>query len=62
MAQDTPSRKVRQDMPNPDEPKLPKYEYQADDTRSFSVSYGSPPKREGKPADQCENKSSLKVF
>jgi hypothetical protein len=62
MAQDTPSRKANQDMPNPDQPKLPKYEYQIDDTRSFSVGYGMPPKRDSKPADQCENKSTLKVF
>ena len=62
MVRDTPSRKASSDMPEPDQPKMPKYEYQPDDTRSFSVGFGVPPKREGQPAEQCENKLTLKIF
>ena len=50
-------------MPDPDQPKMPKYEYQPDDARSFSVGYGERPTRAAKGGDQCENKSGpLKVF
>ncbi len=62
MVANTPLKKAKQDMPEPDQPKMPEYEYQKDDSRSFSVGYGEPPKRDGKIADHSENKSALKIF
>ncbi len=61
MVAHTPLKKANHDMPEPDQPKMPEYEYQRDDSRSFSVGYGEPPKRGDAPADQCENKSTLKI-
>lgn len=62
MAKDTQLRRENRDMANPDQPKMPKYEYQANDTRSFSVGFrtaGSQGDEKTKPA---ENSSTLKVY
>jgi hypothetical protein len=39
MASDTPLKKENPGMANPDQPKMPKYEYQPNDSRSFSVGF-----------------------
>lgn len=42
MAQDTPPRKASSDTVAPNENKMPKYEYQKNDNRSFTVGYRAP--------------------
>ncbi len=63
MVRDTPSRKASSDMPEPDQPKMPTYEYQRDDNRSFTVGYEAPPRPHD--ADRgvgCENKAATVVL
>lgn len=61
MASDTPLKEESRDMANPDQPKMPKYEYQANDTRSFSVGFRTFEDRGAKP-QPSENASTLKVY
>ena len=59
MAQDIQLRRENRVMAKPDEHKTPEYEYQAHDSRSFSVRFSSVDER--KESDKAENSSGLKV-
>ena len=60
MANDTPLKKESPVMARPDEPKMPKYEYQQNDTRSFSVGFGTDDNKEK--SHPSENSSTLKIY
>lgn len=62
MANDTQQKKESLGMANPDQPKMPKYEYQQNDTRSFSVDFRTADCRSPKSQPSENATSSLKVF
>ncbi len=59
MAQDTQSKKESPGTQG-ERVEMPKYEYQKDDNRSYSVSFALPEKHADKPASK--NVAQLKVF
>jgi hypothetical protein len=59
MAQDTQSKKGSRDM-QAEKMDLPRYEYQEDDSRSFSVNFASSTSRDK--SDESHNASNLKIF
>ncbi|MEZ0061886.1 hypothetical protein ABIF26_007429 [Bradyrhizobium elkanii] len=59
MAPDTQSKKGSQDM-QAEKMDLPKYEYQTDDSRSFSVTFECAGSRDK--GRESHNSSNLKVF
>jgi hypothetical protein len=61
MALDIQPKKASSDTVAPNESKMPKYEYQKNDHRSFSVGYRAPGAQESGPS-QSENGDGLKVF
>lgn len=61
MASGTPLKEESPDMANPDQPKMPKYEYQTNDNRSFSVGFRTPDGKDTK-RQPSENSAELKVY
>ena len=59
MASDTPLKKENPGMANPDQPKMPKYEYQPNDSRSFSVGFET---LQNKGPQPSENAPALRVY
>jgi hypothetical protein len=49
-------------MANPDQPKMPKYEYQQNDSRSFSVGFRTTDNQGTKPPPSENAASTLKVY
>jgi hypothetical protein len=60
MAHDIPSKKESPVTARADQPKMPKYDYQPNDSRTFSVGYEAPEKVAADP--HCQNSMSLKIF
>jgi hypothetical protein len=61
MASDTPLKEASPGMANPDQPKMPRYEYQANDSRSFSVGFKTSDGKDTK-GQPSENSTELRVY